>query len=480
MSWLTKGFQPMKINWGPMFSSSAFFLCLMLMAGACNRVEPTQLGLNLQPEEDLVNAALVDTMTLDVMTVQSDSVIINQTGTFLFGTYRDPLFGEVRATGILGAYPGALPGVVDNTFTIPSVTTDSAQYRGLTVQLDPIQPTTSDRTRIPIDSNFYGNLFGQIAFTIHPLKNGFSRSNTNIYTSKDPVKLDLIDYNRVWHRDTIKNGRDKLPYRFNLDSLGAVVWRNRNTFQLNDAQPFIDAVKGIAFVPNSSASDMVAGINIYQSSSPGIRMWLKIGYPNTSRIDSVPIPFSTLAGHMTYFEGLNRPAPLASLTADGQVIRSNRGYIQGGTGLRTVVKFPNLEKLKAELGNIVIIRAELVVPPAEGTTDPYFLPTFLNALRNGSDDKPAKTDALIYNDGLRGASVSSTDQLSRFFYNPTQAAYLVNMTTYFGDVWRGTFPNDGITLIVGREGTRVSRVAFPVSGVPKEKKIRLRLYYSKT
>src|SRR3954470_13059191 len=88
-----------KILWAS--SPAKFFLGLSVITlftlSSCNK--SSILGLEVQPEDDLINAAFQDTLTLNTQTIKEDTLKTSGVPyTTWIGKYVDPIFGEVTVS----------------------------------------------------------------------------------------------------------------------------------------------------------------------------------------------------------------------------------------------------------------------------------------------------------------------------------------------------------------------------------------------
>ncbi len=85
-----------KCSWRRVFGLSATFLLIAVLALSCKKKD-SALGKNVLNPDDLLNAAQVDTFTLNTFTIEEDSVITDNPAFCVLGSYNDPKFGTVNA-----------------------------------------------------------------------------------------------------------------------------------------------------------------------------------------------------------------------------------------------------------------------------------------------------------------------------------------------------------------------------------------------
>ena len=72
------------------------FGCLIAFSWGCTKPE-TDIGLGLQPESELLDVAVIDTVTIKLATVLEDSLETDELSTGLVGRVFVPRFGWVQA-----------------------------------------------------------------------------------------------------------------------------------------------------------------------------------------------------------------------------------------------------------------------------------------------------------------------------------------------------------------------------------------------
>ncbi len=84
-------------SWLPIFLGSA----AMFVLGACDEELAGDTGREILPQEELVNLVYSDTFAIDMQTQTRDSVPTCNTQLQMFGTYNDPLMGEISTATYL-------------------------------------------------------------------------------------------------------------------------------------------------------------------------------------------------------------------------------------------------------------------------------------------------------------------------------------------------------------------------------------------
>jgi hypothetical protein len=145
-----------RYSWRRVFTLSATFLFTLLIAISCKKKD-SNLGKNVLNPDDLLNAAQVDTFTLQTFTIAEDSVITDNPAFCVLGSYNDPKFGTVNANFYTQLrLSGLNPNFGDlNTLTIDSLVLglEYIGYQGeLSRQSLGVYQLTED---LNIDSTYY-------------------------------------------------------------------------------------------------------------------------------------------------------------------------------------------------------------------------------------------------------------------------------------------------------------------------------------
>ena len=129
----------------------------------------TNIGHGILPEDDIINAEIIDTFSLSVYTLSMDTIITSGVSELLLGEYTDPIFGYSKASFIcqygLAEYP------------IFSQESDHvADSAVLTLILD------------TVNLNYYGNIETAHTIQVYRLEDDLD-SDTIYYGNHDPSEF---------------------------------------------------------------------------------------------------------------------------------------------------------------------------------------------------------------------------------------------------------------------------------------------------
>ncbi len=339
-------------------------MMMVILSWSCE--DPNTLAVTKAFSGNNLQTAYVDTFTVNISTVQLDSVLTNNSGTVLLGKYLDERLGTVSSSTYMNLS-------FQNTFlptSGPQYTFDSIAlilpynhyYIGDTTQpvkLNVYQLTEPFQLRkLPVTTeqklSVYGNAYGYYNSTTFP-------------QFPSPLSTATVKFNP--HNDSVNI---RLP-----NALGAK-W-----FQL--AQ--IDSAK-LFSNPNSFAGSFFYGIHIdvdpatqaciagFKSNKVKIRLYYSHAsgsdIPTSNHIDFVnySVQFNNIQADRkgTDIAGIQPYQPVPSS------LTGNSTYIQTGTGLVTLIQFPSLKTFFSTNNGVILNAAYLQIHPLQGSYPKYLAP----------------------------------------------------------------------------------------------------------
>ena len=271
--------------------------------------------------------------------------------------------------------------------------------------------------------------------------------------------------------------------------LGNLLLSASGQTQLANQASFRAFFKGLALSPAGSGNNAIMGFS----------------YDPTVKYSGLELYYTNNAGekksHKFYIDELvprfhriqpdfsTRPdlAGLAYATPVPASATGNRTYLQSGSGLRTLIEIPGLDKLRARLGtkgvpaNIAINKAELVFPVAHGTntTKGFVNPEQLRLARAAFKDNKYRvaTDA-------SGNDLVVNNEESNFTQGYVMWGPLNNKKYQDSTQYRTTITNFVQQVIIGRQDNS-GMLLYPAGikvqtnrAILQGDAIKLRLYYT--
>ncbi len=434
----------------------------------------SDIGLDLLPQDDLLNATLVDSFDLEVSTVLLTDFLKQQVEVVSYpegventllssnvvqaGAYVDPIFGRVEA----------------KAFFQPRLVTASPD-----LGTNPVCDTIRLRFLVDQGSGYlrvYGDTTKAMALEVERMTEDFGDST--IYTVDDVLATDGTNY-------VVSSPSEFMPsteeYVLELDNaLGNEILAAANG---NTQETFLTTFKGLMLRAADGADGHVFGFNSQLSTS--YRITLELDYRNDEGdTTTFELQTSTAGARQTnIITDRSSSAALSSLNGSGDVLASTGlAYMQAGSGIGTKVSVTNLQSILDSLEGVVINRAELVAYVDPSTTDTMvndFPVRSLIMYRIGGDNQIIKEGtALSYirNDNvyLGGSEL--------FGFDSDTLAYKFPLTRYFQQLVTGQGSVEGSWFIAPNANTTtVNRsVLFDAdTNQHGNMAMRLKVYYTK-
>jgi len=311
----------------------AIIFAITILAYGCN--EDSILGLNFLPEKDILNLQINDTTTINVFTVEDDSLETNSPNHFLLGIYNDPIFGRTKASF-------ATQVLLNSSSTFHPINLDGiADSLVIYLALDTL-----------LDENTYGK--GE-SITVNVYKLTKPLVNTEIYYSND--NPDDFHLSEPIGTSVLTSNTSTLSIKLSNSIAQSLIDNSSTYFSVSDTLTFQEIFYGFYFevVDNSSSDGIIARINPNASATKMTLYYVPetadSTYTYNFAISSSGISVNFFSH--TFSEELNN-----SLT--NQTIQDSVAYLQSMGGTKIKLEFPYLANYK-NITNMAINKAELVV-----------------------------------------------------------------------------------------------------------------------
>jgi len=408
---------------------------------ACEK--PKTIGADIIPSDDMIGVYSVDTFTLEMETIQRDSVRTDENPIDMFGNLIDPDFGRISTSWFTQFRMGG-----NNLYFGDSLSLDS-----IVLELD-------------LFSGFYGNLSDYQAFRIYELDQPLIREAE--YYNKDSVST-LSQNNLASHASIgfASNSDFKTKIQVRLkDELGNKIL-NATSDQLLNNQNFLEFFKGLYIGTQAvTQSSKEPGAVYYINSNTGNN---KLTLYYNGKIggvyyDTLSYSFSVNTD-CARFSRIVRTESVSKLY--DEVLNGDEMYgrqyllTQAGLGLDVFVRIPNLKVLFPATVN----RVDFILPVLTeyfGANAKYSPPVNLGASYAG-ENKEILTG--IWGTAKYEAGIQS------YKMAPT------NMEYFCQNVINGKAPNTGFILRSENYSTNINRVVLAGPEHPTRKPI-LRIFYT--
>jgi hypothetical protein len=432
-------------------SGAALFLvaAVLLSTQSCRKPEQ-EVGIDLQPEEDLLNVLVTDSFTIHSATIDEDSLRADELSLSLAGNYTDPVIGEVTAS-----FSSHIRLATNNVnFGTPKYLRADSIILSLIYDGDVYGLSTPQEWGVYevleefyVDSTYYTN-------------KAINHSLQNLV--KPGYEIQEIN-TEAW----IPFGEDSLPPQLRLhlrESLAERFLDLSGSTELSNNTEFLNFFKGI-HVKSLSDDAGVLRFNLLDPASR-ITMYytdLTTGEAKTFNFninsDCARINHFSFDYTGTEFEGVEETA------IDNNILRG----IQAGSGVKTSIVFPYLKELNQFDGR-TINRAELILPVNEDALGDFTPQSLLFLLT-----KNEAGNFIAIPDQLEGPSHIGG------LYDAVNKEYRFNIGRFVQELLNETLDSDTLYLVSNNSGVSITRVfvnspdAYPDS---PEKNMRLRITFS--
>lgn len=448
-------------------------LLVALLLSYCT--DPTSVGSDLL-EEDRVNSAFTDTVTILSRTLEGDSVATYSLSAprwlsgYLLGDFSDPLFGRTVAE----IYTQPTLNVALGSFTRPDFPANA--------MLDSIVLV------LPYNANtFYGNTDELFQVEINELTDSLSVDSTyfsnrrfafgqSLGSKTFTPSLDsfpVLDYRSGSSPDTFQVAQ----LRIQLDAAFGqrLLSLDSATYSLNSN--FINHFKGLAIRAVTPTAGMI-GFTLAPDSGGGFfDAGIYVYYRADTLNQQYRFPISVSSPVVSYLENDHSNTPVAPFIGSS-MFSDSLAFLQGTEGLLVELEFPNLEGLE----NVVVNKAELVVPVASlSGDDPDLYPPARQLLvfrRDMQSGNFVPIDDYLLPDPSRRTTVFGG--LLETGTNGQPDVYRLNISLHFQEMLkdnRTTDISDVIYLSITPRGSRASRSVL-YGGTHPTNPIKLNLIYT--
>jgi len=412
--------------------SSMFFATLGFMS--CND-EDSDIGLDIIPGSDKMDL-FADTLDVDCFTVTDDIISTDERTLSPLGSYFDPIFGFTKASFVC-----------------------QARISSSNVEFDTVKTVLSLQLQMKY-SSYYGDKSAAQTVNVYRLKKDIFIDST-YYSS---FNLQPSEYELLATVPLVFNSADSLITIDLPSDLSASFINSSNSSHFVDNTTFIDFFNGFYVTTDDVASGgCIYSINLLHADSKMVLNYTD--YENDTASYDFLINSKSAIINMFEHDYSSASSDIQTALAD-TVALHDFCYVQSLGGLKTKIKFPELENY-FDSTNIAVNKAKLIVTVKSGTNESSFAPppkmTLVLILESGKYD--FITDYKV-NNTYFGGSLGS-DKYTYTFNIPFHVQELVNGNQDYG-----------IYLFASDNRTMPYRSVIHGND-DSEKSMKLELYYSK-
>ena len=436
----------------PSLKAAVFFTAVVgLLVSGCKKPQQ-DLGLDLQPKNDLLNVVQVDSLPLVMYSQPDDSIRSDNIYRSLLGAYQDPVFGVTNAS----IYTAVLLSSTDLNFS----------------------PDTGDLSNLIVDSvvvsypfdhpyTHYGNGLGPMYFEVHRLTDTLDINtpyHSNYIKPEDTEDLIAPGYNLVTPdpTDSVVVGSTIQPpeLRLHLNTqLGQDIINEAGQDGIS-ASDFYQWFKGFHIEVIPQQTDLTTSSLLYLTHTNTAFTKMSVYYHNSIFPDSVlqyNFQLNSNVAHFNHYEhqyDQGDPSNQYQSIYVSQVVNhdtttgSQKVFVQSAGGTKLVVKLPDIKKYVDSVG-LALNQALLILPFSNEAQGGFSPPNRLFAFIRDSDGKLYTTpDQSIISDAFAGGYA---DDSVRFDYR-------INITYFLNQLISGAQTSRTLELIPNNSAYTGNRV----------------------
>ncbi len=394
--------------------------------------EPEEIGMDVQPQSDLLNILYTDTASITACTVKEDSVITDEVLYNLLGNYDDPVFGKVSAS----FYTQVRLSQNDINFG------DNAVCDSIVLTL--------------LYKGYYGDSSSSFIFKVHELLNDIYLDS--IYHSKRNMQYSSVNLaQNISYIHNLKdsvtiNGKKMPPHlRIKLDNNFGNQLINAGASNLENNTAFTKYLKGLYVT--SVYNNGTGGIAYFDLVSSLSQLCLYYHNYNQDSlvfnfvIDQYCARFNTF-NHYNFQDAI---IPLKQQISGNTATSDSILFIQSMGGTRVKVKFPYINDFIKQ--NHIIINDAVLVMPVDNydlSAKEFPPPSKILAIRETENGVISFLPDYYEGESFYGGS-----------YDNTKKEYRLRVTKYLQGLLNGTYSEDKcIYVMVSGSSIRANRAVL--------------------
>jgi hypothetical protein len=434
------------------FKAAIFLLGLFLSLASCKKNK--NVGLAVQPEDELLEGDGVIYTDIRMKTIQEDSVQTSGLSKNILGEMNDPVLGSSKSA----------------IYSQFSLTANNVSFEDDSVWVDSV-------VLVLKYDDYYGYEDNQTFGVYEITESGFSSDST--YRTFDNLTVDptnLIEpgfeNQEIDPTGNVIVGNDTLSPQLRIrlkNSLGESVLYADESTQLSNDDQFLEFFKGAYITPENNSFSGESGAMLYfdledANQTSGIYIY----YSEQVDGDTLSKIFQLRNDGDAHFHSVTHDyasAPIGPLL-DDETAGNTAAYIQSLAGLKIEMSFPELDQLK-DSSNIAVNRAELILPAS------YF---------QGSNFFPNQTLIVrdLDNNGNEGIALDQTISIiAGQTYDEDNANYTIVLTRHVQQVLRGELANNPIRIVTSSAAVTANKVAINGKNALTQQQPKLVISYSK-
>jgi predicted DNA-binding ribbon-helix-helix protein len=292
---------------------------------------------------------LIDTLTVDVATINFDSLVTSGQNRILVGNYDDPILGKVKSESYFQL------SASDYALNNESGDTNAPNY-----VFDSIQLVLKE------DKYFYGDTTKVQSLSIHRLTQKVKPNlDDDSFYNNSSLSYDTESLGSISFKPK-PNSTDSVVVKLN-NEFGNALFLKLKKLEVSNFDEFTAYLKGFVIKSTTGNSSSIIGFNL----SSALRLYYSKyqGDSETSFVKNFSVldaakQFNNITLDRTGTQIQDLPISSSKLSS---LQTANRAFIQSGTGIACRVDFPNIKQLKYIAEKGAIVDAELIIRPVNNT-----------------------------------------------------------------------------------------------------------------
>lgn len=399
---------------------------------------------------------LIDTVTVDMSTINFDSLVTSSQNRILVGTYDDPIFGKVKSDSYFQ--------LTSDTYTLNSGGSDTETTNYVFDSIAMI---------LKYDNYYYGDTTKVQTFDIHRLTQKV-RPNTedDSFYNNSALSYSEESIGRISYRPRPIE-KDSVTIKID-DAFGAAIFQKLKKREITDFDSFSEYLKGFVLVSSTSNSSSVIGFDVATSK---VRLYYSKYQADTEEVPYV-IDF-TISSAAKQFNSISldktgtllQELPISSSSLSS-LLTNRQGFIQSGTGVACRIDFPNIKQLKYISDKGAIVDAELLLKPVNNSYSEKF--PLADSLQIYVADNLNRISGSLEN--AAGTSVYGILNKKSDQFNEN-VAYTIPIGSFLQkEMWKQSDSKSSLILTLPAISKAVNRIVLGDQKHP-ENKIQLKIYY---
>lgn len=290
-----------------------------------------------------IRIVITDTCKFNLSTVQVDSFVTSGLGVAWVGRINDKYFGNISASGYF-------------SFSLPSFNIyETAKFDSLTLV-------------IKNNSDYYGDTTNYHKIDVYRLTEQIALNSDGYLYSNSIVPLEQAPIAEFNFKPRPKLGwkfETRLPDSMGIHFFNSFVNKTDSVSTLNDFKSYF---KGIALVPGNSENSL---INSFLVSDSTVTLQLHYHYNIFGKTDNIVSILASPSLQFNHIDQDKNGTPIKNLQHNNSQLNSvyteNMSFIQGITGISSVLELPYLGNIQM-LGQAVSVNAAVLnIMPISGS-----------------------------------------------------------------------------------------------------------------